>query len=165
LNIHKNLIHHFIHILIVSPQSSNMSATTPTVSIVAPAKNRYMIFLSANRATITGILSTENPELKGRELMTATTVRAGVMWKALSDAEKDVAIEKANAVIALRPATEPKPKKASKSKTVSTPEELFRSKQAIRRTKELEAFTTKQAEKSQREFAKFTEGVKVLVAD
>ena len=128
-----------------------------------PAKNRYMTYLSANRTTITGILSAENPELKGRELMTATTVRAGIMWKALSDAEKDVAIEQANAVIASRPVIEPKPpkaKKAQKTKTktiVPTPEELFLSKQAIRRAKELEAFTAKQTEKSQREFAKFTD--------
>jgi hypothetical protein len=126
-----------------------------------PAKNRYMTYLSANRTTITDILSAENPELKGRELMTATTVRAGIMWKALSDAEKDAAIEQANAVIASRPATEPKPpkaKKAQKTKTIApTPEELFLSKQAIRRAKELESFTAKQAEKSQREFAKFTD--------
>jgi hypothetical protein len=134
------------------------SATEPTL----PIKNRYMTYLSANRTAITGILTAENPELKGRELMTATTVRAGVMWKALSDAEKDAAIEKANAVIAGRPATEPKPPKTKKTpKTkATTPEELFLSKQALRRAKELEAFTTKQAEKSQREFAKFTDELK-----
>jgi hypothetical protein len=141
-----------------------MSTSTASVNVNVPAKNRYMIYLSANRAAITGILSAENPELKGRELMTATTVRAGVMWKALTDAEKDTAIEQANAVIASRPATEPKPPKAKKavkkSKTVSTPEELFLAKQAIRRAKELEAFAAKQAEKSQREFAKFTEDAK-----
>jgi hypothetical protein len=135
-------------------------------SATIPAKNRYMTYLSANRTTIIGILTAENPELKGRELMTATTIRAGIMWKALSDAEKDVAIEKANAVIAGRPATEPKPpktKKAPKTKTTApppTPEELFLSKQAIRRAKELAAFTAKQAEKSQREFAKFTDELK-----
>ena len=136
--------------------------STATVNLNVPAKNRYMIYLSANRTAITGILSAENPDMKGRELMTATTVRAGVMWKALTDAEKDTAIEQANAVIASRPVTEPKPKKASKpkSKTVSTPEELFLAKQAIRRAKELAAFTAKQAEKSQREFAKFTEDAK-----
>ena len=94
--------------------------------------------------------------------MTATTVRAGVMWKALTDAEKDAAIEQANAIIASRPATEPKPpktKKASKTSAASppTPEELFLSKQASRRAKELAAFTSKQAEKNQREFARFTE--------
>jgi hypothetical protein len=142
---------------------------------VLPNKNRYMIYLSANRSTIIGMLSTENPELKGRELMTATTVRAGVMWKALTDAEKDAAIEQANAVIASRPATEPKPPKtktkksstttAKKSKTDTppltlTPEELFLSKQLIRRAKELEVFTAKQAEKSQRELAKFTDELK-----
>lgn len=137
-------------------------------SATAPAKNRYMTYLSANRTTITGILTAENPELKGRELMTATTVRAGVMWKALSDAEKDVAIEQANAVIAARPATEPKPPKTKKTskttKTTTTPEEMFLTKQAIRRAKELEAFTAKQAEKSQREFAKFTDELKAKVA-
>ena len=137
-------------------------------SATAPAKNRYMTYLSANRTTITGILTAENPELKGRELMTATTVRAGVMWKALSDAEKDVAIEQANAVSAARPATEPKPPKTKKTskttKTTTTPEEMFLTKQAIRRAKELEAFTAKQAEKSQREFAKFTDELKAKVA-
>jgi len=141
-----------------------MSASTATATATVPAKNRYMIYLSANRNIITGILSTENPDLKGRELMTATTVRAGVMWKALTDAEKDVAIEQANTVIASRPPTAPKTKKPSKkSKIVSTPEELFLAKQAIRRAKELAAFTTKQAEKSQREFAKFTEDTKAKI--
>ena len=147
-----------------------MSNPIDTLPVPAPAKNRYMTYLSANRGAITGILSTENPELKGRELMTATTVRAGVMWKALTDAEKDAAIEQANAVIASRPATEPKPPKTKKtsastkkSKTNTpppTPEELFLSKQVIRRAKELEAFTAKQAEKSQREFEKFTQELK-----
>lgn len=141
-----------------------------TATVNVPVKNRYMIYLSANRGNITGILSTENPELKGRELMTATTVRAGVMWKALTDAEKDAAIEQANTVIASRPATEPKPLKTKKASTTkakakaapppTTPEELFLAKQAIRRAKELETFTAKQAEKSQREFAKFTEELK-----
>jgi hypothetical protein len=130
----------------------------------APAKNRYMTYLSANRTTITGILTAENPELKGRELMTATTVRAGIMWKALNDADKDLAINQANAIIAGRPATDPKPpktKKAVKTKTITpTPVELFLSKQSIRRAKELDAFTAKQAEKSQREFAKFTDELK-----
>ncbi len=134
-------------------------------SATTPAKNRYMTYLSANRTTITGILIAENPEMKGRELMTATTVRAGVMWKALSDAEKDAAIEQANAIIAARPAVEPKPpktKKTQKTKTPQpTPEDLFLSKQAIRRAKELEAFTAKQTEKSQRELAKFTDDLKV----
>lgn len=150
-----------------------MSSPVVDTVPVPPNKNRYMIYLSANRSTITGMLSTENPELKGRELMTATTVRAGVMWKALTDAEKDAAIEQANAVIASRPATEPKPPKtktkksstttAKKSKTDTpplTPEELFLSKQLIRRAKELEVFTAKQAEKSQRELAKFTDELK-----
>ena len=162
---HKNLIYHFIHTIVISitrkkhTQAANMSSAT------APAKNRYMTYLSANRTTITSILTAENPDLKGRELMTATTVRAGIMWKALSDAEKDVAIEKANAVIAGRPATEPKmkktPKMKTKTKTIApTPEELFLSKQAIRRAKELAAFTAKQAEKSKRELAKFTDDLK-----
>jgi hypothetical protein len=145
--------------------------STPTVHV--PAKNRYMTYLSANRGTITGILSTENPELKGRELMTATTVRAGVMWKALNDVEKDAAIKQANAVIASRPATEPKPLKTKKTSTSTkkskmntpppTPEELFLSKQVIRRAKELAAFSAKQAEKSQREFEKFTEELKTKI--
>jgi hypothetical protein len=98
--------------------------------------------------------------------MTATTVRAGVMWKALTDSEKDAAIEQANAIIAARPATIPKPvkvKRVSKNKPVATPEELFLAKQAIRRAKELDTFTAKQAEKSQREFTKFTEELKMKV--
>ena len=43
------------------------SPVVDTLTIpVPPNKNRYMIYLSANRSTITGMLSTENPELKGR---------------------------------------------------------------------------------------------------
>lgn len=160
---HKNLIYHFIHTIVISITRKKHTQATNMSSATAPAKNRYMTYLSANRTTITSILTAENPDLKGRELMTATTVRAGIMWKALTDAEKDVAIEKANAVIAGRPATEPKTKKTPKTKTKTiapTPEELFLSKQAIRRAKELAAFTAKQAEKSQREFAKFTDDLK-----
>ena len=128
--------------------------------------NRYMTYLSANRGNISATLISENPALKGRELMTATTIRAGTMWKALSDDEKDVATEKAVAIIALRPVSEQKPQKTKKpSNSKLTPEEQFRVKQAERRAKELVGFTTKQEEKSRREFAKFKDTMQSKLAD